>query len=360
MKRWLVFAILLPACMRGCNAPAGCNFGGCSCDPLPLAYDDPPQIPPEYKAKEAECRASAACPERGECSAIRKSSFLGADPGLECAAVTDRDCVQAKPCRTHGLCARVGHYDVGCGAASAELCRASERCATHEECLLEDFACVRRWVNCPALPGDAPAWAQPIDLVWDYDSLRAPRHLGDLDNATIACRLDGRGGAATLRIAGRCAPGPDVDGSGKFLRAGIALHSGDAIAFSTASSFAQARYTGDSPVFAGAPGESIECVIVPHEVALERSRRELAAVDRGIAEAAHEKPDPAQGRALSAGVEEGRVHAERAALWLGWQDPALAGRVAKLDAAAAAWDRAMERAAASAPPRDAGARAAPP
>lgn len=356
MKRWLWFAILLPACMRGCNTP-GCTTSGCGCDPIavPVTYEDPP----EYKAKAAECRAAAACPERGECSAIRKSSFLGADPGLECAAVVDRDCQQSKLCRERGQCARVGHYDVGCGAASPELCRASERCATHEECWLEEFACVRHWTNCPALPDDAPAWAQPIDLVWDYDSLRATRHFGDVDNATLACRLEGGGGTATIRIAGHCAAGPYVEGASKFLRAGVTLHTGDAIAFSTAGSFAQVRYTGESPMFGGTPDESIECVIVPHEVAIERSRRELAAVDRGIAEAAHEKPDPAQGQALASGVAEGRVHAERAALWLGWQDPALVGRVAKLDAAAAAWDRAMERAA-SAPPRDAGARAAPP
>jgi hypothetical protein len=297
---------------------------------------------------------------------VRKSSFLGMDPGYECAATTDQECRMSRQCRTHGRCARVGSYDVGCGADSAEQCGASLRCKTREECALDSFECVRRWSECPALVvPDAPSWLTPIDLVWDYDSLRTPWQPGDVDGATLACRVEAAPGpASVLRVAGRCAPAPGVGGSraSAFLRADVTLHRGDAIAISVqdgpighaSSGFAQLHYDGASPVRGGDDGDSLECVVVPHATALERSRRELAAVDRGLADSARERPDPDDPRALPGSLESARVHAERAALWLGWRDPELAVRVKKLDAAAQAWhvklDEAIRKAA---PPPDA-------
>lgn len=360
----LVLAIALPACMRGCDPGCSWNSRAESCretsdcragETCRSGYC----VGTYYAQTDDECRASAACAETGACSAIRKRSFLGLDPGLECAAVTDRDCRQSRRCRTRGLCAR-GPYDVGCAAVDPAACRASERCATHEECDLEDGLCVRHWTGCQALVApDAPPWAAPVYLVWDYDSLRVPAHPGAVEHATLACRLSGDAGApTTIRVAGRCAPGPSLDrtGTGKLLRADVALHPGDTIAFSaldgpgghaSGSSFAQLHYDGSSPALGGSGGEAIECVVVPHEVALERSRRELAAVDRGIVEAAREQPDLASPRDLASTIEDARVHAERAALWLGWRDPELAPRVARLDAAAVAWrarlDLAIEK-----------------
>ena len=351
---WFAFMIVaLPSCMRGCDPSCTCESrrpaehctdnsdctgnnacvrGYCRDHRVALAEED--------------CRRSNACRDEGACSAIQKSSFLGTDPALECAAVTDQDCRQSMRCKTHGLCApRIS--DVGCRAATLELCQASERCKTNEECTLGEGECVRRWTGCPALVvSDAPLWAVPIDLVWDYDSLRAPSQPGDLDGATIACRIEGHGAASTIRIAGQCAPGPQLsDGAAKLLQPDVTLHAGDTIAAAmqdgptgtSRSSFAQLRYDGTSPVLGGTPGESIECVVVPHALALERSRRELAAVDAGLAAAKHEKPDPQAPSDVPAGIESARVHAERAALWLGWRDPELARRVKKLDAAAAAW-----------------------
>lgn len=349
---WIALLIALPSCMRGCNP--GCNASRpadhCSDNSdcgKGLACLRGYCVDPMVAMADEDCRKSSACRELGACTAVRKSSFLGTDPGLECAAVTDRECMQSTRCRTHGMCGR-GTTDVGCDATDADLCRASERCKTHEECLLGTRTCERRWTGCPALvTPDTPLWATPIALVWDYESLRAPWHPGDVDGATIACRVEGRSTPSTIRIAGHCAPGPHLsDGTARLLRADVTLHAGDSIAAAmqdgpvgtpSNSSFAQLRYDGDSPVLGGTPGESIECVVVPHQLALERSRRELAAVDAGLAEVRHEKPDPQQPRDVPAGIESARVHAERAALWLGWRDPEVARRVKKLDAAADAW-----------------------
>ena len=349
----LVLAVVLPACMRGCNPGCSCNTPAESCSepsdcPTGLTCRRGYCIDESFARTDDQCRASVECAERGQCSAIQKRSFLGADPGLECAAVTDDDCRHSKLCKTSGLCARVGPDDVGCGAAIAEMCRASERCATHEECDLDGYECVRHWTACPALaPEAAPAWAAPVNLVWDYDSLRAPWHPGDVEHATLACQLLGDGGArSAIRVAGHCAPGPQLDGAGvgKLLQPDVTLHAGDAVAFSAHHAFAQAHYDGSSPLVAGSGDEVIECVVVPHQVALERSRRELAAVDRGLVEAAREQPDLASPRDLPLALDDARVHAERAALWLGWQDPELAGRVGRLDAAAVSWRARLDTA----------------
>jgi hypothetical protein len=303
------------------------------------------------------CRASLGCAERGECTAIQKASFLGLDPGLECAAVTEQDCRQSKLCRTQGRCSRRDDRDVGCGAADAAQCRASERCKTHEECELDGSRCVRRWTGCPALvvPG-TPIWAAPVDLVWDYDVLRSPWHPGDLEHATLACRFEGGGrrvSPSMVRIVGKCALGPDLRPGGKFLRPDVAVHADDAIAVSAQdgltdwpsnSAFVELHYDGTSPALATNDGDALECVVVPHEVALERSRRELAAVDRDLASSLRDQPDPASPRALPDSLESARVHAGRAALWLGWRDPELALRVTKLDAAATAWQAKLDAA----------------
>ncbi|HUJ61170.1 MAG TPA: hypothetical protein VLX92_21850 [Kofleriaceae bacterium] len=356
--RLLVLAIALPACMRGCNP-------GCSCNGRVEPCTEPSDCPSHetcrrgycvdehYAQIDDDCRASAGCAERGECSAIPRSSFLGLDSTLECAATTDRDCRQSKLCRERGQCAR-NSYDVGCAASEVAACRASERCATHEECELENGQCVRHWNGCPPLaPPGAPAWLAPERLVWDYDSLREPWHPGDDPHATLACQVTGLGTpATTLRVAGRCAPGPRLDrsGTGTFLRADVALRAGDAIAFAadspaSGSPFAQLRYDGNSPAFGGSGGETIECVVVPHAVALERSRRELAAVDRGLVAAGREQPDLSSSRGdLSPSIEDARVHAERAAMWLGWNDSELALRVVRLDAAASAWRARLDAA----------------
>ena len=354
---WLVLAIALPACMRGCDPGCSSNSPAQSCSeqsdcPDQTACHAGHCVDESYARADEQCRIGAACAERGACEAVRKRSFLGLDPSLECAATSDQACRQSQLCRTRGLCAR-GPYDVGCAAIDAAACRTSARCATHEECALENGACVRRWTGCPTLvePGK-PAWAQPINLVWDYDSLRDPWHPGDVEHATLACQLTAEtGGDTALRVAGHCAAGPGVDrdGPGKFLRADVALHAGDAIAYSvvnpaSASSFAQLRYEGSSPALGGSGSEAIECVVVPHAVALERTRRELAAVDRGIAEASREEPDLSGRGGLSSAVEDARVHAERAALWLGWTDSELALRVVRLDAAVVAWRARLDAA----------------
>jgi hypothetical protein len=338
--------------MRGCDPSCSCSRPADRCTDSSdcaknLACLRGYCVDPGVALADEDCRKSTACHEQGACTAVRKSSFLGADPGLECAADNDQDCRQSVRCKTRGLCAR-STGDVGCSAADVDMCRASERCKSNEECLLGEGECVRRWTGCPALVvADTPLWAAPVDLVWDYDSLRTPSQPGDLKHATIACRIEGHDSPASIiRIAGQCAPGPHVsDGTAKLLRADVTLHTGDAIAAamqdgptgSARSSFAQLRYDGASPALGGTPGESIECVVVPRALALERSRRELAAVDAGLAAAKREKPDPQEPRDVPAGIESARVHAERAALWLGWRDPELAGRVKKLDAAAAAW-----------------------
>jgi hypothetical protein len=357
---WLAIAIALPACMRGCEP-------GCSCDPPPQRCTEQSDctsgtclhgycVNDDYAATEARCRTSAACAERGECGAVRKSSFLGLDPGYECAALSDESCRRSQRCLTHGLCA-MRASGLGCQVGDPAQCRASQRCTTHEECESDGTECVRRWTGCPALVvPEAPLWAAPVELVWDYDSLRAPWHPGDVNRATIACRVEGRADrASSIRIAGQCATGPRLDGGGaaKLLRADVTLHAGDTIAIAAQnnpaghaadSSFAQLRYDGNSPLLGGSGGESIECVVVPHDLARERSRRELAAVDQGLVTAAREPPDPSEPRAVSTTIESARVHAGRAALWLGWRDPELAARVRRLDAAASAWEARLEAA----------------
>ncbi|HEY1813182.1 MAG TPA: hypothetical protein VGG74_12615 [Kofleriaceae bacterium] len=360
---WLVLAVVLPACMRGCDS-------GCTAGSPPVTCHDSSDCPAHsscrrgdcvdesYARIDDDCRASVACAQRGACTAVRRRSFLGLDPNLECAATTDDDCRRSELCRTRGLCSR-GPYDVGCAATDAGMCRASERCASREECDLESNECVRHWTGCPALaePG-APAWAVPARLVWDYDdSLRAPWQPGDVEHATLACSLVGNGAAPTsIRVAGHCTAGPQLDrsGTGKWLRADIALRSGDAIALSALSgvsghasgaAFAQLRYNGSSPALGGSGDEAIECVVVPHAVALERSRRELAAVDRDIAQASHEQVDlSARGGELSSAIEDARVHAERAAQWLGWSAAELVLRVVRLDAQAHAWQLRLDEA----------------
>src|SRR2546430_2777368 len=118
---WLVVAIALPACMRGCDPGCSCGSRVETCDESSDCSSGTCRrgycVGDDYVRTDDRCHATTACAERGECSAVRKSSFLGVDPGYECAAVTDQDCRMAKLCRTHGLCARVGPYDVGCGAA---------------------------------------------------------------------------------------------------------------------------------------------------------------------------------------------------------------------------------------------------
>jgi hypothetical protein len=311
----------------------------------------------DFARTDDRCHASVGCAERGECSATKRPTIIfGRDPSLECAAVTDQDCRLSKQCRTHGLCSRNDRYDVGCGAADAAQCRASVRCATHEECELDGSECVRRWTGCPALivPG-APIWAAPVDLVWDYDSLRSPWHPGDLEHATLACRFETSVFSPSMvRIAGKCAPGPQlVRGGATFLRPDVAVHAGDAIAVSAQdglagrasnSPFVQLRYGGSSPAVATNDDDALECAVVPHELALERSRRELAAVDRDLASSLLEQLDATAPRALSPSLESARVHAGRAALWLGWRDPELAVRVPKLDAAATAWQAKLDAA----------------
>lgn len=347
---WLVLAIALSACMRG---NGGCNLGG-GTRPGPVLCVEASDceswatcqrgkcVNADYVRVDDACRASAACAERGDCSAIRRRSFLGLDPSFECAAITDDECRRSARCRTHGLCARNPLYDAGCAAPDASACRASARCATREECELDGERCARRWTGCPALalPG-APAWAAPVRLAWSYDDLlRAPWQPGEVAHATLACWLTGTrgGGLTTVRVAGRCATGSALDrsGAGSFLRADVALHAGDAIAFSAeGGAFAQLHYDGSSPAFGGSGDEAIECVVVPPAVALERSRRELAAVDRDLVAAPHEPVDLSSRSAfLDEAIDDAHVHAERAALWLGWTSPELLSRVARLDAEA--------------------------
>lgn len=358
---WLVLAVVLPACMRGCDPgssspPVTCNDSS-DC-PAHQSCRRGNCVGVDYARIDDECRASVACAQRGACTAIRRRSFLGLDPSLECAATTDEECRQSELCHTRGLCSR-GPSDVGCAATDAAMCRASERCASREECNFENDECVRRWTGCPALaePG-APAWAVPARLVWDYDdALRAPWQPGDVEHATLACSLVGTSLAPTsLRVAGRCTAGPLLDraGTGQWLRADIALHSGDAIALSALSvvsgnasgtAFAQLRYDGRSPAFGGSGDEAIECVVVPHAVALERAHRELAAVDRNIAQASREQVDlSSHDGELNSAIEDARVHAERAARWLGWTAAELALRLVRLDAEAHAWQTRLDAA----------------
>jgi hypothetical protein len=359
----LVLAIVLPACMRGCNPGCSYNSAAQRCSeqsdcPARTTCHAGYCIDEGYARIDDRCKASAGCADRGECEAITRRSFLGLDPSLECAATTDADCRQSKLCRTRGQCAR-GVGDVGCAATDAAVCRASERCTTHEECELEGGQCVRHWTGCPALvrPGQ-PAWDTEVRLVWDYESLRAPWHPGDVRAATIACEATSEHGgvAIELRVAGHCAVGPHLDhtGTAVMLRADVPLHVGDAIAYAvvrpaSGTSFVQLRYDGSSPMLGGSGAETLECVVVPHAVAFERSRRELAAVDHSTAAAAHQEPDLASSSDLGQAIEDARVHAERASMWLGWDDPELATRVARLDAAADAWhvrlDAAIRKAA---------------
>ena len=299
------------------------------------------------------CRTGDACAERGECTLVYKRSFLGLDPATECAATSDDECRQSRACKDRGACARVGTDDVGCGAANATHCAESQRCATREECALDKFACVRNWSTCPKLvTAGEPTWAQPINLAWDYESLAAPWHPGELATATLACGFAGsyRGDGA-LRIEGSCTSGPTV--GNHTLQAGLPLHVGDTITAVIEprargggnDMFLQMKYEGDSPIRASDANGSVECVVVSRDVALARSKRELTAVDAQLAA----RDNPSFSHPASTALDAARVHAERAAKWLGWASPELAGRVKKIDAARLSYEQRLDALIANAP-----------
>jgi hypothetical protein len=358
MRMWLVaLAFVLPGCYRGCNGCNGSRADRCS-DSTDCGKGTSCRqgycISDEAIEQRDRCRNSDGCEERGDCTLVYKRSFLGLDPATECAATTDQECRESRACKERGACARIGLDDVGCGAATATQCAESQRCAAREECVLDQFECVRDWGTCPELaPVGEPRWAQPVDLAWDYESLRAPWDPGDLDSATLACGFAGdyRGNGA-LRIEGRCTAGPSR--GNHTLQAGLPFHAGDAITAviqrrargDSGDMFVQMKYTGKSPFSVSDPHGTVECVVVPRDVALARSKRELAAVDAATASAARDKPSLAH---PSTTLDAARVHAERAAKWLGWASPELEVRVTKIDAARVAFERRLDALIASTP-----------
>jgi hypothetical protein len=366
--RLVALAFVLPGCYRGCT---GCNVGAraesCS-DSTDCGKGTSCRegycISNEAIERRDRCRNSDGCAERGDCTLVYKRSFLGLDSATECAATTDQECRESRGCKERGACARVGWNDVGCGAASAKQCAESQSCATREECVLDQFECVRDWGTCPKLvPGGEPGWAQPINLAWDYESLRAPWTPGDLDSATLACGFEGDyHGRGALRIEGRCTAGPSR--SNHTLQAGLRLHAGDAITAviqpgargGPGDLFVQMKYAGESPFRGSDPHGTVECVVVPRDVALARSKRELAAVDAAITSAARDKPSLAH---PSSTLDAARVHAERAAMWLGWASAELQARVTKLDAARVAYETRLAALIASTPTTTAPVHAGP-
>ena len=226
-------------------------------------------------------------------------------------------------------------------------CAASKQCATRELCTLANFECVRDWSTCPKLVNDRePKWAESARLVWDYDSLRTPWHPGDLENATLACRFENKQrGYGVVRIADRCIAGPSSSAS---LRADVPLHVGEVITAvvqdrdrgRASEPFVQMKYEGDSPIRAADGASWLECVVVPRDVAIQRSKRELAAVDAAVASSA--RPVTLARAPSETWLDTAHVHAERAAMWLGWAVPELSGRVAKIEVARTSYETRLD------------------
>lgn len=353
--RWFVIIVLFSGCYRGCE------LRGCGGEPAKRCDDSSDcdrgtSCRQHYCVSDTavklddDCKHHDACEERGECSSVYRRSFLGLDQSTECAATTDAECRQSRLCKDFGACARVGESDVGCGAATSLQCAQSTRCATREECRLEGISCVRD-LGCRAVRSAAqPAWAELPRLAWDYGSLRAPSHPGDQAAATIACEFTGTDkGSGTIRLPDRsCIDGPSLGHHN--LSAGVPLATGDVLTVVVQRDprigypgdfYIKLAYHGDSPMTVADEHGSVECLVVPHDVALARAKRELAAVDRDTAAVAHEQPSLAR---VPAGIEvsdSARVHAERAAMWLGWAAPELVTRVQAIDAARAAYEKRL-------------------
>jgi hypothetical protein len=354
--RWLLvlLAALTVGCQRGCslNGAAKACQAASDCDPGIECYKGYCSDP-AYVAADRACRDGDACRERGACGATAVESFLGLDGRLECAAVAGEDCQASTGCTDAGRCAL---SNTDCVAASDEGCRSSVRCTTHEECSLGTRECVRRWPSCPPLtpvPG-APPWAIAGPFALDDAKLPDAWKPGAVGSAVLVCRANAaHRWPGRVRLGERCAPLPPLDDQGAvtFVKGGIPLEKGttitvafqkrDDVGSPSTDSFVKAAYDGASPFSAGAEPDTLECHVLAPELLAKLALAELARADKKILEASRSAPDRGAPQPLAPGLEVAEEATSHAAELVGWEDKGVKARVARVDAAAQAWGRAL-------------------
>ena len=366
---WLL--LFLAGCMRGCNVPSCTGGGGTArnltctsnedCEDTERCHDHTCKDPEWIKSSE-RCLETAECKAYGACRPGLTRSFLGANSRPTCLTERTEDCAASELCKTQGRCelrwTTGALHDGFCAATTAKACASSTRCATHDECLLDDTnqVCKRAWAGCTE---DAPIAGFEATA-----NLGAAWQPGEIADAAVACRLEDAYKQTTsyVRVGKTCRRGPSLGSNTPMLfrtrlapkdRIEVAIQADPMHGTYRDSGYVRAEYTGDSVFTSGTELPKLTCTVVSAEAARANAAGMVTRIEKGFVRLANERANPTYLVAEPAEAGGIRRVMREAIVWLG-SDPQVAQLQASLDAGLVAWRKKLDAAIGQLAPSNAG------